>query len=146
MAAERECRRLVTFGCGRLSEVSLSATGKNGGLKNYYDSDDCFSIGAEASSYYRLGTRTVVAGAVGYDRFSGKRMSGSYFIDPTQTPFDLVEYTSDHAGDKQLESYRLNGAVGCDLTRRLAAGAVSTTRRPTTPNARTCATSIRSWT
>ena len=113
---------LVTFGCGRLSEVSLSATGKNGGLKNYYDSDDCFSIGAEASSYYRLGTRTVVAGAVGYDRFSGKRMSGSYFIDPTQTPFDLVEYTSDHAGDKQLESYRLNGAVGCDLTRRLAAG------------------------
>lgn len=113
---------LVTFGYGRLSEVSLSATGKNGGLKNYYDSDYCFSIGAEASSYYRLGTRTVVAGAVGYDRFSGKRMSGSYFIDPTQTPFDLVEYTSDHAGDKQLESYRLNGAVGCDLTRRLAAG------------------------
>ena len=131
---------LVTFGCGRLSEVSLSATGKNGGLKNYYDSDDCFSIGAEASSYYRLGTRTVVAGAVGYDRFSGKRMSGSYFIDPTQTPFDLVEYTSDHAGDKQLESYRLNGPAGSPRA------SVSTTRRPTTPNARTCATSIRSWT
>ena len=42
---------LVTFGYGRRSEVSLSATGKNGGLKNYYDSDDCFSLGAEASSY-----------------------------------------------------------------------------------------------
>lgn len=49
-------------------------------------------------------------------------MTGSYFIDPTQTPFDLLEFTEDNPGDKQLETYHLAGAVGTAFSRRFSGG------------------------
>lgn len=115
---------LVTFrGPKRISEASLRAVKVNGELKNYYESGDSFEIGADAETCCRLSDRVVVAGQVGYARFAGRNMGGSYFIDPTQTPFNLLEFDAGTAGRKRLETYRLSGAVGVGLTRWLAAGA-----------------------
>lgn len=114
---------LTRFRLPKCSEAALFAAKENGDWKNWYESDDSFEFGVEAASYYRLSERIAVHGAVGYSRFSGKHMSGSCFIDPEQTPFDLVEFSTENAGNKRLETYRVTGGVGFDLSRRIALGA-----------------------
>lgn len=106
----------------RMSWIALSAVGEKGSLRDDSDAEGSVRIGAGAGSCLRAGNRTTLCGGVQYDRFSGQGMSGSYFIDPQQTPFDLVEYTTDNPGRKQLERYRLTGAAGYALNRRFAAG------------------------
>lgn len=106
----------------RMSWIALSAVGERGSLRDDSDAEGSVRIGAGAGSCLRAGNRTTLCGGVQYDRFSGQGMSGSYFIDPQQTPFDLVEYTTDNPGRKQLERYRLSGAAGYALNRRFAAG------------------------
>ena len=114
---------LTRFRLPKLSEAALFAAKENGDWRNYNESDDSFEFGAEAASYYRLNGRIVVYGAVGYSRFAGKHMAGSYFIDPEQAPFNLVEFTTENTGNKRLETYRVTGGVGFDLSRRIALGA-----------------------
>lgn len=114
---------LTRFRLTKCSEAALFAVKENGDRKNWYESDDSFEFGVEAASYYRLSERIAVHGAVGYSRFAGKHMSGSCFIDPEQTPFDLVEFTTENAGNKRLETCRVTGGVGFDLSRRIALGA-----------------------
>lgn len=114
---------LIFFRDSSLSEIAAYAATEHGGLKNYYEAEDRLAFGLEAASCHRLSERVVVRGEVGYDRQLGRRMSGSYFIDPTQTPFDLVEFTDENPGDKQLETYRVAGSVGVAAARWFAAGA-----------------------
>lgn len=114
---------LIFFRDSSLSEIAAYAAAEHGGLKNYYEAEDRLAFGLEAASCHRLSERVVVRGEVGYDRQLGRRMSGSYFIDPTQTPFDLVEFTDENPGDKQLETYRVAGSVGVAAARWFAAGA-----------------------
>lgn len=114
---------LIFFRDSSLSEIAAYAAAEHGGLKDYYEAEDRLAFGLEAASCHRLSERVVVCGEVGYDRQLGRRMSGSYFIDPTQTPFDLVEFTDENPGDKQLETYRVAGSVGVAAARWFAAGA-----------------------
>ncbi|WP_346693105.1 DUF6850 family outer membrane beta-barrel protein [uncultured Alistipes sp.] len=113
---------LLFFRDSSLSEIAAYAAAEHGGLKEYYEAEDRLAFGLDAASYHRLSERVVVRGEVEYERQLGRRMSGSYFIDPTQTPFDLVEFTDENPGDKQLETYRVAGSVGVAATRRLAVG------------------------
>ncbi len=113
---------LLFFRDSSLSEIAAYAAAEQGDLKNYCDAEERLAFGLDAASYHRLSERIVVRGEVGYERQLGRRMSGSYFIDPTQTPFDLVEFTDENPGDKQLETYRVAGSVGVAATRRLAVG------------------------
>lgn len=108
---------------GVKSDIQLSGRGGFGGLKNYFSSTSETTFGAEASSLARLSESVVVVGRVGYLSKTSKDLAGSYFIDPTHTPFDLIEYTDDNAGDKHLEELYLEGGVGVDLARWLAVGA-----------------------
>ncbi len=114
---------LLAFEAGALSEVTLGGTIGRGGLKPYYASEEVRAFGAGAASLCRLSERVAVRGEISYRRLSAKRLAGSYFIDPTETPFDLVEYTDENPGDKQLEAYRLFGGIGARLTRRFSLGA-----------------------
>lgn len=113
---------MLFFRDSSLSEIAAYAAAEHGGLKDYYEAEDRLAFGLDAASCHRLSERVVVRGEVRYERQLGRRMSGSYFIDPTQTPFDMVEFTDENPGDKQLETYRVAGSVGVAATRRLTAG------------------------
>ena len=106
----------------RISEVGFYGEMFSGGLRNYNEAKNGYKWGLKGLSFYPISERVTVWGEVDYSNFRGMEMTGSYFIDPTQTPFDLVEFSEDNPGDKQLESYHLAGAVGTNFTRRLAGG------------------------
>ena len=106
----------------RISEVGFYGEIFSGGLRNYNEAKNGYKWGLKGLSFYPISERVTVWGEVDYSNFRGTEMTGSYFIDPTQTPFDLVEFSEDNPGDKQLENYHLAGAVGLNLTRRLAGG------------------------
>lgn len=114
---------LHAFGQGTESEIVLYGKGGYGGLKDYFLSKNETAFGVEASSMARLSRRVVVGGQVGYRNVSAKDIAGSYFINPTQTPFDLVEFTDANAGDKTLEEFSLQGGVGVNLARWVSLGA-----------------------
>ena len=106
----------------RISEAGLYGEMFSGDLRNYNEAKSGYKWGLKGLSFYPISERVTVWGEVDYSNFRGTQMTGSYFIDPTQTPFDLVEFSEDNPGDKQLENYHLEGAVGLNLTHRLAGG------------------------
>lgn len=106
----------------KASEVSLYGELFSGDMHNYNEAKEGYKWGLKGVSFYPISDRVVVWGEVDYSNFQGKDMTGSYFIDPAQTPFDLIEFTEDNPGDKQLETYHLAGAVGAKLTHRLSGG------------------------
>jgi len=114
---------LVTLGVSQVAEIILNSRMKWGDLHDYYDSDNAYTIGLIASSYYRLSPKVVVNGRAAYSHRTLKDATGSYFIDPTQTPFDLVEFTTEHPGDKLYERYNVAGGVGANLNRWFSLGA-----------------------
>jgi len=114
-------------GLSNLSVESISDAGVffkkgNGKFANYYQSDNYYTLGAQTESYYRFDNDIVFYGKVGYDSFKGKNMAGSVFMDPYNTPFDIVEYTENTAGEKKLETYHLIGAVSVDITGKFTIG------------------------
>lgn len=114
---------LITLQVKKMSKAAINTCIKSGNFHNYYDSNNEYSFSANASSYYRLSKRIVMSGEVEFCSRQVKKATGSYFIDPTQTPFDLVEFTSENPGDKKFEKYRLAGGAGVDLNRWLSLGA-----------------------
>jgi len=113
---------LNNISAGKLSYGELYFGKQNGGLRNYYQSSDSYNWGAKAESIYRLNDNVMLYGKVGYDNFTGKGMNGSTFINPENTPFDIVEYTEENSGKKNMETYNLVGAVSGKLSDRLAIG------------------------
>lgn len=106
----------------QVSEASLYACAEQGDLANYFDSDEEFRFGVDAASLYRLTERVVVSGDVRYLNRTLRNATGSSLIDPTQTPFDLVELTTENAGKKRYEEYHITGRVGAQLGQRIAGG------------------------
>lgn len=106
----------------RASEALMYGELFSGRLHNYNEAEDGYRWGAKGSSFYPASERVAVWGEVDYCNFRGNDMSGSYLFDPSQTPFDLIEFTEENPGNKQLENYHLAGAVGAKLTDRLSGG------------------------
>ena len=114
---------LHAFGHGAESEIVLLGEGRYGGLKNYFSAKNELAFGVEASSVARLSKLVVVDGKVGYRHTTAKALAASYFINPMQTPFDLLEFTDENAGDKTLEELYLQGRVGVTPARCFSLGA-----------------------
>lgn len=114
---------LHAFGQGTESEIVLYGKGEYGGLKDYFRSKNEMTFGVEASSVARLSKLVVVDGKVGYRHTTAKALAASYFINPMQTPFDLLEFTDENAGDKTLEELYLQGRVGVTPARCFSLGA-----------------------
>jgi hypothetical protein len=106
----------------RLSTVETYVATHKGGFVNYYESDNSMEAGAATESYYRLNRRVVFYGKVHYSYFTGRNMGGSAWIDPYYSPFDLVEAADTTHGTKNLERYRLTGALSVNLWRGLSLG------------------------
>jgi hypothetical protein len=95
----------------------------NGEFINYYQSDNSYTFGGLTESFFRLNKKTVLYGKINYTNFSGKHMGGSAFIDPYYNPFDIVEFADSTAGDKEMETYHLAGALSMQVWRDLILGA-----------------------
>ncbi len=105
-----------------LSFVEGYANKINGDFVNYGGSDNALTLGALTESYYRLNERVVLYGLLDYYWFAGKHMAGSYFINPDDAPFNIVEYTDDNRGEKEMEHYHLAGAVSMELSDKIVLG------------------------
>ncbi|MFV0539261.1 MAG: DUF6850 family outer membrane beta-barrel protein [Dysgonomonas sp.] len=107
----------------RLSYAEAYFDKKDGKLRNYFESDNSFKYGVDVKSLYRLNSKTVFYGNVEYSRFEGKNMGGATFIDPYQSPFNIIEYADSTQGKKALEIHHLVGGFSTELSRGLNVGA-----------------------
>ena len=124
---------LTRFATANIAEAELSLTKGNGGLTNFYESPNTLQAGAVVEAFYRLNRRTVVHGAISYDNYTGRDMTGSAFIHTLpatysniterRLPFDIVEDSLTTPGRKHRDTYYLTGAVGFDLYRGISIGA-----------------------
>ena len=105
-----------------ISVAEVSFDKSNGKFVNYYQSDNSFTLGGKAESFYRLSPKAVMYGMVSYENFQGRNMGGSAFINPYYNPFDIVEHADTNIGKKQMEHYHLIGAASIDLYKGLKLG------------------------
>lgn len=95
----------------RLSQVELYGAWEQGDLIDPDGAEEELLGGLRAESYLRVSERVALYGRVGYSHFFGQEMAGSYWIDPDNAPFDLVEYTEENRGEKHLERFVVAGAA-----------------------------------
>ena len=105
-----------------ISEISFSGAFNKGSFINYNQSEQSYSYGGQAESYFRLSKKVVLFGSISYDNFTGKNMGASAWIDPEFAPFNLVEYADTTRGEKSMETYHLTGATAIDLGKKLTVG------------------------
>ncbi len=113
---------LKEFNIDKISVAEISFHKGNGDYVNYHQSNDHYTIGANIESFHRLNPKIVLFGKISYNHFKGKNMSGSAFINPKETPFDIVEYDNNTQGYKKLENYNLMGAVSADVYKGIILG------------------------
>lgn len=107
----------------KISRAVISGVLEKGKLINYYQSDNSLKGKLEAESYYRIHPQVVMHGLVSYQYFEGKNMGGSVFVNPSITPFNIVEYKDTNRGDKQKETYHLVGGISYEANSDLKIGA-----------------------
>lgn len=106
----------------RLSVIEGYANKQRGEFVDYGKSDNALTLGVSAESYYRLNPKVAFYGLLDYYSYKGKNAAGSYLIDPDNAPFNMVEYSDDNRGRKEMEHYHLTGAVSVELTNRIVVG------------------------
>lgn len=114
---------LTEMKCSNLSYLEMNAHIRKGDMVNYYQSDDSRDFEIRTESYYRFNERLILSGAISYGMDKGNNMSGSVFINPEYTPFDIVEVDRSNAGVKRREWYSLSGKAGYSLNSRISLGA-----------------------
>ena len=82
-----------------------------GGWSNYYTPKRSISWSGQVKTSHTLNPRTIVGGEVAYTYLTGYEMAGSAWIDPTDKPFNLLEYTEGREGRKVLEQYQLGATI-----------------------------------
>lgn len=105
-----------------ISSAELFFNKQDGGFRNYFQSDNSQDYGLRANSFTRLNPKVVLSGGFEYQNFKGKNMTGSAFIDPYQSPFDIVELDAANRGTKEAEFYNLNGAVSAEVSSKWSIG------------------------
>lgn len=124
--------------CGHISYLQAEGSYGSGKLVNYYQSDSRLGGLVSTESYWRLNSRLVLGGAMAYGTEKGKHMSGSAFLHPEETPFDIVEMDDSGAGTKRHEWYMLKGEAGYLLLLTFHGEGNWNTVRKTTPSSRIC--------
>lgn len=113
---------LTHFQQPNISEAEVSLQYATGGLTQFGGASNVLQATAGVESFYRISQRTVVYGAITYDNWTGRGMTGSVFM-TEHLPFDIVEQTEENTGKKHRDTYQLSGAVGVDLWRGYSIGA-----------------------
>lgn len=113
---------LTSLPVDKISTASVSFSKADGPFRNFYQSDNSYTVSAATESFYRMSPQVVLQGAVLYENFNGRNMNGSAFIDPYKSPFDIDEYSDTTAGKKKLERYLLSGAISAGISRRFTIG------------------------
>ena len=113
---------LTRFAADNIVDAEASLVKGNGGLVNYADSRNTLQGTVRAESFYRLSPRVVTYGAISYDNWTGRDMTGSAFM-LQRTPFNLVEDSLTNPGRKHRDIYRLVGGVGADVYKGISLGA-----------------------
>ena len=106
-----------------LSYLEMNGHIRKGDMVNYYQSDDSRDFEIRTESYYRFNERLMLSGVISYGTDKGNNMSGSVFINPEYTPFDIVEMDKSNAGTRRKEWYSLSGKAGYSLNSRFSLGA-----------------------
>ena len=107
----------------RTSQAEVWVSAANGEWVNYYQGDRTMEWGAHTQSVYRINDRYVLQGNVDYRNRTCQNVTGSVWIDPTDTPFDLLEYNAGREGETQSEHYDLSGALSYRVNDRWSVGA-----------------------
>ena len=113
---------LTRLAVDNIVEAEASLTKGDGGLVNFDDSRNTLQGNVRTESFYRLSPSVVTFGAISYDNWTGRDMTGSAFM-LQRTPFDLVEDSLNNPGRKHRDTYRLVGGVGVDIYKGVSLGA-----------------------
>ena len=119
---QRNAAALTRYAADNIVEAEATLTKGDGGLVNFDDSRNTLQGTVRAESFYRLSPRVVTFGAINYDNWTGRDMTGSAFM-LKRTPFDLVEDSLTNPGRKHRDTYRLIGGVGADIYKGISLGA-----------------------
>lgn len=116
---------LTRFSAKNIVEAEASLTKGNGGLVNYNDSRNTIDVNVGIESFYRLSKTVVGYGAISYNNWTGRDMTGTAFYASCSTllPFDLVEDSLTNPGKKHSDTYHLAGAIGVDVYHGISLGA-----------------------
>lgn len=115
---------LVTLKDSTIAHASLGYSHTGGALRTLSEGRRVDAVNADVRSYYRLSPSIVAYGSMTYGNESGSQANGSMFIHTQELmPFDLVDASTDNAGDKRMETFRINGAVGWTTWRNVSIGA-----------------------
>ncbi len=106
-----------------ISAAIISVSLADNGFRNYYNADKSIDAGAMVESFYRFNDKVSAYGRISYNNFYGKQMAGSAFIEPDFAPFDIVEQADTNLGVKNLETYKILGGVGAQISGGLSVGA-----------------------
>ena len=115
---------LTTFGDSTIAHAALSYRHNEGKLHTMSEGKRQDAYDADVQSYCRLSADIVAYGRAIYSRHNISDAAGNMLMPTTQLkPFDLVETNDDNAGNKSMETFCINGAIGWKAWRCLAIGA-----------------------
>ena len=115
---------LTTFSDSTIAHATLSYSHADGTRRSLSDGKRQDVYGADVQSFFRLSPSIVAYGRAAYENRSMTEAAGSMFFPTSQLmPFDLVEEDEGNAGDKGMETFNVNGAIGWQVTRHMAIGA-----------------------
>lgn len=112
---------LIYTGLPSFSASSVFFNKQNGKLRNYYESSNSYTYGLDITSLKNF-NKTSLYGKVGYEKFEGRDMQGSFFIDPDKTPFDAIELRPTASSTKGLETYQLIGGIAHKINEKWSMG------------------------
>ncbi len=115
---------LVTLSDSTIAHASIGYSHTGGALRSISEGRRVDHLHADVRSYYRLSPKIVAYGSMTYGYRNGTQANGSMLI-PTMElmPFDLVDDNADNAGDKRMETFHIDGAIGWTAWRNLSIGA-----------------------
>ncbi len=115
---------LVTLEDSTIAHASIEYSHTGGALRTISEGKRVNEVNADVRSYYRLSPSIVAFGSMTYGYKNGTQANGSMFFPTLELkPFDIVDNSIDNAGDKRMETFCIDGAIGWTAWRNLSIGA-----------------------
>lgn len=115
---------LTTYNDSTIAHATLYYMHDDGRRQTLSDGKRQERYGADVQSVFRLSPHIVTYGRAAYQSINVTQATGSMLFPTAQLmPFDLVEDDDSNAGDKRMERFNIDGAIGVQLTRHMALGA-----------------------
>ena len=115
---------LTTLSDSSIARATVAYQHDEGALDVMNEGKRCNTYCADIRAYSRLSTDIVVYGSAVYRNSKISQAAGSMlFAAKELMPFDITEVSQDNAGNKNMETFDINGAVGWRVWRSLSVGA-----------------------